>query len=72
MFGGRQRRRPLTPPIVEVLKTLPRIHPWLFANPRTGKPDRSVAKNLERALARAGITTGDITFHTLRHTALAG
>ena len=69
--NGRQRRLPLTPGILDVLRVLPRIHPWVFTNPRTGKPFQSVAKNLERALARAGISTGDVTFHTLRHTALS-
>jgi integrase len=31
----------------------------------------TVGKNFERALARAGIRTGDVSFHTLRHTALS-
>ena len=31
----------------------------------------TVSKRLERALARAGITAGDVTPHTLRHTALS-
>ena len=69
--NGRQRRLPLTAAILRVLSTLPRIHPWVFASPLTGKPYTAVAKNLERALARADIVTGDVTFHTLRHTALS-
>ena len=43
----------------------------MFSNPRTGKPYGEVAKSLERALRRAGIATGDVTVHTLRHTALS-
>ena len=69
--NGRSRRLPLAPSMAALLATLPHARPWVFANPSTGEPYRSVAKNLERALDRAGITTGDVTFHTLRHTALS-
>jgi integrase len=54
-----------------VLEPLPRVHPWVFANKVTGKPYASIRKNFERALLRAGITSGDVSFHTLRHTALS-
>jgi type I restriction enzyme, R subunit len=40
-------------------------------NPVTEGPYVSVRKSFERALARANIRTGDVTFHTLRHTALS-
>jgi len=34
-------------------------------------PFQSVRKVFERAVQRAGIKTGDVTLHTLRHTALS-
>src|SRR5262245_2153318 len=54
----------------ELLDSLPRRHPHVFTNSRTGQPYQNVRKVFERALARAGITTGDVTIHTLRHTAI--
>ena len=51
---------------------IPRSSPWVFANPRTH--DRytvnGMAHTFRRAVERAGITTGDVTLHTLRHTAI--
>jgi integrase len=69
--NGKSRRLPLTPAIRTLLEGLPRIHPYVFTNPRTGRPFTSIGKNFERALDRAEISTGDVTFHTLRHTALS-
>src|SRR5207244_4364822 len=48
-----------------------RIYPWMFTNARTRRPFRSVRQVFGRAVERAGITTGDVTLHTLRHTALS-
>ncbi len=39
--------------------------------PRPKLPYTTISKVFERALARAKITTGDVTVHTLRHTALS-
>ncbi len=69
--NGKARRLPMTEAIQTVLAVLPRLHPFVFANPRTGKPYTSVGKNIARALARANITTGDVSFHTTRHTAIS-
>ena len=69
--SGRSRRLPMTPRIAALLATLPRVHPWVFTNPRTAGPYTTVGKSFARALKRAGITTGDVSFHTLRHTALS-
>jgi integrase len=71
--NGKARRIPISPAIEAVLAEEPRIHPSVFANSRTGKPltANGVAHTFERAVARAGITTGDVTLHTLRHTALS-
>jgi len=49
----------------------PAIHPWVFTNKRTERPFKSVRQVFDRAVKRAGITTGDVTLHTLRHTALS-
>ena len=54
-----------------LLASRPRIHPWVFTNAKTEKPYTTIRKVFERALKRAGITTGDVTVHTLRHTALS-
>lgn len=40
-------------------------------NSKTEQPYKSVRQVFDRAVARAGITTGDVTLHTLRHTALS-
>ena len=45
----------------------------MFANPATGQPysPTGIQHIFRRALARAGIASNDVTFHTLRHTALS-
>jgi integrase-like protein len=56
-----------------VLDAQPRIYPWVFTNRRTCRPYtvNGVAHVFDRAVARSGITSGDVTLHTLRHTALS-
>ena len=56
-----------------VLAQQPRIYPAVFANNRTGKSMtvNGVRHVFARAVARAGITTGDVSLHTLRHTAIS-
>ena len=46
---------------------------YVFTNPRThdAYTVNGVAHVFRRAVERAGILTGDITLHTLRHTALS-
>ncbi len=43
--------------------------PWVFPSPRTRQlyTVNGLAHVFRRAVARAGITTGDVTLHTLRH-----
>jgi len=69
--NGKVRRIPVTDAIAALLASRPRIHPWIFTNTRTGKPYTTIRKVFERALERAKITSGDVTVHTLRHTALS-
>ena len=69
--SGKAKQIPISPLIASVLASQPRTHPWVFTNSRTGKSYTTISKSLTRALARAGITTSDVTPHTLRHTALS-
>ena len=48
-----------------------RVFAWVFTNSKTEQPFQSVRQSFNRAVARAGITSGDVTLHTLRHTALS-
>ncbi len=71
--SGRMRRIPISPAIEAVLAGQPRAHPSVFTNSRTEQPFtvNGTAHVFRRAVKRAGITTGDVTLHTLRHTALS-
>ena len=69
--NGKVRRIPITDTIADLLASRPRIHAWVFTNAKTEKPYTTIRKVFERALERAKITTGDVTVHTLRHTALS-
>ena len=69
--SGKAKQIPISPLIEAVLASQPRMHPWVLTNSRTGKPYTTISKSLTRALARAGITPGDVTPHTLGHTALS-
>jgi hypothetical protein len=71
--NGKSRRIDMTPAIEAVLAQCPRVSDWVFLNARTRAPYtvNGVAHVFRRALERAGIRTGDVTLHTLRHTALS-
>jgi integrase len=73
--NGKARRIPISPTIAAVLAAQPQMHAWVFTNARRKKPApytvNGVAHVFARAVTRAGITTGDVTLHTLRHTALS-
>ena len=69
--NGKVRRIPITDTIAALLASRPRIHAWVFTNAKTEKPYTTIRKVFERALDRAKIATGDVTVHTLRHTALS-
>ncbi len=71
--NGRARRIPISPTIQGVLGTLPRVHAHVFASPQSGEAYtvNGMRHMLNRAIRRAGLTVGDVTFHTLRHTALS-
>ncbi len=72
--NGRTRRLPIGPGLRAVFDAIPHTSSeWVFTNTRTH--DRytvnGVAHSFKRAVLRAGIGSGDVTLHTLRHTALS-
>jgi len=71
--NGEMRRVPRTPAIDAILERLPRVHPYVFANPATGEPYTAsgVRHIYRRALARAGITGAQTSPHVMWHTAIS-
>jgi integrase len=72
--NGRARRIPVSAAMKAVLEQCPKsASGFVFTNPRThkGYTVNGVAHVFRRALTRAGIKTGDVSLHTLRHTALS-
>ena len=63
----------MSPTMQAILDTLPKASPWVFNNPRTQShyTVNGARHVFERAVRRAKILTGDVTLHTLRHTALS-
>lgn len=72
--NGRSRSLPLSPAMRAVLDACPKTDSaWVFTNPRTreGYTVNGIAHTFRRAVERAGILSGDVSLHTLRHTALS-
>jgi Phage integrase family len=69
--NGKVRLVEMTPRMHALLASLPRALLWVFTSRRTGKPFHNIAKVFAGALERAHIRTGDVTPHTLRHTAIS-
>ncbi len=71
--NDRVRRLPVTPAVALVLNSMPGMTEWVFPNRRTGRPytGQGLRSTLNRALLRAGLDPSDVSFHTLRHTALS-
>jgi integrase len=72
--NGQMRRFPMAAALKAVLDAITHTRSeWVFANPRTH--DRytvnGIAHVFKRAVERAGIATGGVTLHTLRHTAMS-
>ena len=69
--NGTVRRVQVTSRMRELLESLPRRAPYVFTNSRTGRPPHQhIRKVFGHALERAGIRSGDVSPHTLRHTAI--
>jgi integrase len=64
---GRPRHVPLSTGVVQVLATIPHNDdcPWVFANPKTGKPYVSFFYSWATARRQAGLA--DVRIHDLRH-----
>lgn len=62
------RSVPLSPELVEMLKTMPRGLPGVKVFMREGQPIKSIREIFDAACKRAGIE--DFTFHDFRHTAI--
>jgi integrase len=71
--NGRMRRIPISPTLAAVLERLPRVSEWVFSSPRTGEAYTAtgIRHMFNRAVVRAGLVRGEVTCHTLRHTALS-
>lgn len=65
---GRPRLIDINSTLYNELRTLRKLsdNPYLFINPKTGKPYTKLQKSFDRARKRAGID--DLRFHDLRHT----
>ncbi|MAG71060.1 MAG: tyrosine-type recombinase/integrase [Vicinamibacterales bacterium] len=69
--NGKPRRLPVTPEIAGILASVPKRGPSVFVSFRTGNPYRGILTGFKAALRDAGITSGDVVIHTLRHTAIS-
>ena len=69
--NGKVRRLPMSPTLRLILQEEPQVTDYVFVNPRTQQPYTTSIASFRRALTRAQIDDGDVTVHTLRHTALS-
>jgi len=65
--SGKARHVPLSEGVLSLMQAIPRhpTEPWLFPNPKTGKPFASVFYAWDTARRQAGL--GDVRMHDLRH-----
>ena len=70
--NGRPRSLPMTDELRAVFAAIPRRGEYVFPSfRRPGRPYQRILTGFKAALRDAGITTGDVCIHTLRHTALS-
>ena len=69
--NGKARRLPLTDELREILSRVPHRGEHVFTSYRTGTKFQKVGNGFRAAVCDAGITTGDVVIHTLRHTAIS-
>ncbi len=62
----REFMRLMPEPLMEELENLPRLGPYMFANPKTGEPFTGVYRHLDAMCAHAGVKK-KIRPHMLRH-----
>lgn len=65
--SGKARYVPLSDGAIQLLQLVPRRAgcPWVFANPKTKKPYRSIFGSWDNARTKAGLA--DVRIHDLRH-----
>jgi integrase len=64
--NGKKRILPITPPLQELLESIPKQSKYLFASPKTKKPYVSIFVSWNTARIKAGLP--EIRIHDLRHT----
>jgi len=64
--NGKKRILPITPPLKELLETIPKHTKYLFASPKTKKPYVSIFNSWNTARIKAGLP--EVRIHDLRHT----
>ena len=65
--SGKPRTVPLSESALEVLNNVPKVEgsPFVFPNPKTGKPFNSIYRSWNTARKKAGLE--DVVIHSLRH-----
>ncbi len=64
--NGKKRILPITPPLQELLETIPKQSKYLFASPKTKKPYVSIFNSWDTARKNANLP--EVRIHDLRHT----
>ena len=64
--NGKKRILPITPPLKELLDTIPKHTKYLFASPKTKKPYISIYVSWNTARVKANLP--EVRIHDLRHT----
>src|SRR5574344_983899 len=64
--NGKKRSVPRTPPLLELLESIPKQSKYLFASPKTKKPYVSIFNSWNTARIKAGLP--EVRIHDLRHT----
>ena len=64
--SGKKRILPITPPLKELLQTIPKQSKYLFASPKTKKPYITIFQSWNTTRVKAGLP--EVRIHDLRHT----
>jgi len=64
--SGKKRILPITPPLKELIESIPKQSKYLFPSPKTKKPYISIFNSWNRARVKAGLP--EVRIHDLRHT----
>ena len=64
--NGKKRILPITPPLKELLQSIPKGSKYLFASPKTKKPYITIFNSWNTARINAGLP--EVRIHDLRHT----